>query len=400
MAVLYHEYGVRIFNFHDDNFFLRSESANLDRFAALKSALGKEAVGHIAVQIKARPDSISRKVVDCLKELGLFRVFLGVESNAVAGLRTLRRGIRREQNREALHILETAGIHTTFNLLMFDPETTVQDMNDNLDFLEANARFPVNFGRVEVYTGTPLERRLRGEDRLRGDYFGFSYEIRNPEVERAFRMFKQVFTPRNFDDGGMNLVGMKLDYLLHLLAHFYPHRVTADLRRQCKSEIEELNRNSVELLKMIQKFTIETELSDSRSEVLLADELVVERDVFDQESRRRMTRLMNRIEQLGNVGCQWRFPARAAAAAAAIVISTSGCRNTDRDSHPHEMIMRPIEKQQGTNAPKKAPGEPASTRVATNAPPSTKKPDDWHMCEMMMRPIEERGKDGTATVAE
>jgi coproporphyrinogen III oxidase-like Fe-S oxidoreductase len=95
MAVLYHEHGVRIFNFHDDNFFLPSREDNLRRFAALRSLLDEQGVGRIAIQVKARPDSIDEEVVRSLLDLGLFRVFLGVESNAVAGLRTLGRGIWR-----------------------------------------------------------------------------------------------------------------------------------------------------------------------------------------------------------------------------------------------------------------------------------------------------------------
>ena len=161
MAMLYHIHGVRIFNFHDDNFFLPSREENIERFRSITSALNAEGVGHIAIQIKARPDSIDEEVVAALRELGLFRVFLGVESNAVAGLRTLGRGIRREQNHAALRILEDAGVHTSFNLLMFDPETTLQDLTDNVDFLDAYARFPLNFGRVEAYTGTPLAIRSR-----------------------------------------------------------------------------------------------------------------------------------------------------------------------------------------------------------------------------------------------
>lgn len=50
MAILYHEHGVRIFNFHDDNFFLPSEMDNLNRFSALKSALDHEGVGRIATR--------------------------------------------------------------------------------------------------------------------------------------------------------------------------------------------------------------------------------------------------------------------------------------------------------------------------------------------------------------
>jgi hypothetical protein len=99
-------------------------------------------------------DSIDRETVAGMQEIGLFRVFLGVETNAVAGLLTLGRGIRREENAAALQILRAAGTHTCFNLLMFDPETTLGDLRENIAFLARQAEFPLNFCRVEVYAGT------------------------------------------------------------------------------------------------------------------------------------------------------------------------------------------------------------------------------------------------------
>ena len=98
MAELYHCRGVRIFNFQDDQFFLPTEKGNLARLGALRDALGGHGVGKIALQVKARPDSVTRPVISMLKDMGLFRVFLGVETNAVVGLETLGRGIEREQN--------------------------------------------------------------------------------------------------------------------------------------------------------------------------------------------------------------------------------------------------------------------------------------------------------------
>lgn len=62
-----------------------------------------------------------------LKDIGLFRVFLGVESNSVAGLKALGRGIRREVNREAVRLLKDLDIHVTFNLLLFEPECSLAD---------------------------------------------------------------------------------------------------------------------------------------------------------------------------------------------------------------------------------------------------------------------------------
>jgi len=115
MAYLYHRLGVRLFNFHDDNFFLPSRAASIARFEAMGRRMREAGIRRAGVQIKARPDSVDRETVAVLKELACFRVFLGVESNAVAGLKALGRGLSREQTARPLDILLEADLHVTFN---------------------------------------------------------------------------------------------------------------------------------------------------------------------------------------------------------------------------------------------------------------------------------------------
>jgi hypothetical protein len=265
---------------------------------------------------------------------------------------------------------------------MFDPETTLQDLDDNVDFLESYARFPLNFGRVEAYSGTPLESRLRAENRLLGDYWGYSYQIRDPRVEEAFQLFKPVFTPRNFDDGGANLVAMRLDYLLHILAHFRPKVVPERLAAGCRRAVEDLNRHSVALLREIRERVSSGNLPDERERAELVRQLAAERESIDGRLRRRMAALIRDIERRSAPGRQRIFPrqAAAAAAAAAIVVSVSGCNMHQRDHHMYEMIMEPME----------PPGKPEPPDTAKPAPKPPPKlwPQDWHMCEMMMRPID------------
>lgn len=246
MAALYHQRGVRIFNFQDDNFFMPTPEASLARVRALDAAMRAEGIGRVALQVKARPDSIEPRVVDALVDIGLFRVFLGVETDAVSGLRRLGRGIQRQQNHRALAILAERGVHTCFNLLMFDPDSDMASLRENLAFMARQHSSPLNFCRVEVYAGTALEAQLRDQGRLQGDYMGQTYTIADPAAQRSYELFWRVFAPRNFGEGGLHHESMRLDYHLHLLRHFRPGRVDADLWRRCKALVAELNRDSAE----------------------------------------------------------------------------------------------------------------------------------------------------------
>jgi hypothetical protein len=348
MAYLYHDLGARIFNFHDDNFFHPLERESINRFQTIAKYLKNEKVGKIAVQVKARPDSISQSIVAELKKIGLFRVFLGVESNAVAGLKALGRGITRECNYKALDILKRNGIHTTFNLLMFEPEMTPGDFMDNVNMLTMYPSFPLNFGRVEVYSGTPLEVRLRGENRLIGDYFGYTYSIKDPSMQTAFELFRKIFTGRNFDVDGMNMLSMRLDYYYHLMQHFYPQLLTPDLKSETKGMIADLNRNSAILLKSIHDFVIEGGDHISADVNNTVKGLLTWRATYDTIARPKFLNQIKKIEESVSRSCTSKsgsIPTLAAATAAAVlVIASLNCDNPVRnDWHVSEMIADPLD---------------------------------------------------------
>lgn len=185
MKQLYFGAGVRIFNMQDDNFFLPKREEALRRFVALRDGLASEGVTGIAIAVKARPDSIHEDAIRVLDDLGLFRVFLGVENASASGLRNLNRKCSIDQVRNALRILNDFDIHIAYNILMFEPDTTMDDILVNLRFMERNIENPFNFCRAEAYAGTGLERKLLAEGRLLGDYFGLDYRLKDLHCEAA-----------------------------------------------------------------------------------------------------------------------------------------------------------------------------------------------------------------------
>ena len=318
-----------------------------------------------------------------LKEIGLFRVFLGVETNAVAGLATLGRGIRREQNAEALEILREASIHTCFNLLMFDPETTLVDLRENIAFLARQAEFPLNFCRVEVYAGTDIERQLREENRLLGDYFGYSYLIRDPRVQAAYEMFRRTFYPRNFALDGMNHRAMQLDYYFHILRHFHPRRATASLEKRVKGLVRELNGNSAEILGEICDLVDSPAGLDPAAIDAVTDRLAQRRTDFDRRMDPRMRSLLDRIRRKAarRSSASSRLLATAASVAAMLAAGTAGCDDKPAETHMHEKAPAPLE----PGGPRQPPPDTAPCEVAPEPfppsppPPSIPEPsaEDW-----------------------
>ena len=388
MARLYHERGVRIYNFHDDNFFLPTPQRNVERFSSIRDELRRQGVGRIGIQIKARPDSIEPQSLAILKEIGLFRVFLGVESNSVNGLKALGRGINTDQNRRALDLIKSAGIHVTFNLLMFEPQCTIDDLRDNIRFIAEQADVPLNFCRTEVYSGTALERRLREQGRLEGTYWGYGYTIADAAAQQAYEIFRQVFTPRNFVLGGANLRGMTVDYYYHILRHFHPAAAGADLHHRSSQFIRDLNASNVDLLSRICDFA---QQADGHGAAEFTAELCAQRAEFDRTLAQRCDALL--ADMRSRAAAREAGAARlgrASAAAAAILVSVLGCRDT------HVSEMAPPDR---TTRPADPPDRGGTTRPEIPTHPAEMVPRDINFEEDGTEPFEMVAPDITTRPA-
>jgi radical SAM superfamily enzyme YgiQ (UPF0313 family) len=335
MAELYGQ-GVRIFNFHDDNFLPRHRAAAFRRVRALKRELDRRGVGRIAFAIKARPDDVDEELFATLKDMGLFRVFLGVEAGTAESLRRLGRGQTRDDNERALAVVNQLDIHTCFNLLMLNPDSTLEDFAANAAFLRQHPHNPMNFCRTEIYAGTPLEAKLRREGRLLGDYWGYDYQIADPRAQSLYDVVYPVFRTRNYGDQPLHHKTMSVDYEYQLLAHFF--QADAALRARVKGYITTVNLNTCEHLEAIVA-TVARGLADRH----LAD-FSEERRALVEADNRRLTQVGDDI--LGDVAAcalrgrpclksGWVDKAVAAGLAAALTLGSTG------HSQVHEMIAKP-----------------------------------------------------------
>ena len=246
--------GARLFVFHDDDFFTRNREHDLARVTALRDALRRRGVGDVAFVVKARPDDVDPEVFRVLREIGLLRVYVGIEAGSTQGLKTLGRGVDLETNRRGLERLRAQGVYTCFNMLIFDPDSTLASLRASLGFLRDNPDIPMNFCRTEVYVGTPLEKRLVREGRLRGDEFGWDYDIADPEAELVFRIFSRAFLDRNFRCDGLMNSNLGLGYHLYLLKHFYPNAWSPAIHGQTLELIRRVNLDAVTRMEAIVDF--------------------------------------------------------------------------------------------------------------------------------------------------
>lgn len=251
---LYFKHGIRIFNFQDDNFFLYNHQEANERFKALVERLHQEGIEEIAIAVKARPDSITYEAISELDKLGLFRVFLGVENASENGLQHLNRKCSVDAILNSLRILNDFNIHVAYNLLLFEPDTTMDDILVNLHFMERHMDNPFNFCRAEAYEGTGLAFKLRKEGRLLGNYFGFDYRLKDPHSEIFHKIANYAFFDRNFNNEGLHYFNMQVDFSYQILRRFYPEVLNQSMRGAVKNFIKRTNLDTYQYLCTIYDF--------------------------------------------------------------------------------------------------------------------------------------------------
>lgn len=296
MKELFFRYGIHFFNFQDDNFFLANPEKTLHRFELLRTGLEREGVHGIAIAVKARPDSITYDSIRVLDDLGLFRVFLGVENASENGLRNLNRRCTLDQILNALQILNDFDIHVAYNILMFEPDTTLDDILINLRFIERHMENPFNFCRAEAYAGTGLEAKLKAEGRLLGDYFGFDYRLKDPRSEAFHQIANYAFFDRNFSDFGLHYFNMEVDFHFQLLRRYHPEVLTQTLRADARAFIKQTNLDTYQSLSRIYDFVAATEPNDHAMIQAFAREMRQRVDERSNELHAQGARIEHRLQ--------------------------------------------------------------------------------------------------------
>ncbi len=249
MALLWHRAGGPcIYCFHDDNFTLPNPQRTIERVRAIRNALDGYGVGLIGMVGKARPDTITPELAKQLAELGVIRLYVGVENASQQGGDNLRRGTQQGHVREALRSCREAGIFNCYNLLMFEPGATLGDLHENADFIRDHADHPVNFCRAEPYHGTPLHLEMARDQDLGGSYLGWNYRIGDDRAELAFRVCSAVFRERNFAPRGVANRYMGLGYAGNVLRRFYAGPRAEALRERAYRLTRAISLDTAELL--------------------------------------------------------------------------------------------------------------------------------------------------------
>ena len=255
--------GTRLFLF-DDEQFLPPGDARQARVKALAQEIARRELV-IAFTIKCRPDDVEAGILRRLQEIGLLRVYVGIESGCQATLDLLGKGVTVQRNTEALAALDRLGLVADFFCLLFHPWSTLETIRAELAFLEqAIPRHATvfSFSEVAVYPGTPLARRLQGEGRGGGDPWPLAYAIADPRAELLRRLNGLIFGGSTAHDRIRDRITQAWFTLL-LARRFHPQASDAEKFDMLKTLTRHLNRETLEVWQEMAAFARQEDILDA-----------------------------------------------------------------------------------------------------------------------------------------
>jgi anaerobic magnesium-protoporphyrin IX monomethyl ester cyclase len=206
MERLFHERGVRIFIFEDDDLFMRGRVQREWIAGFVRELQQRGMADQILWRVSCRVDDVDPEPISRMMEAGLMSIYIGIESGNDRGLRVFNKHYTVEDIHRALAKLRQVGIPFEYGFMILNPDTTFATLRDDIAFLKeisADGEAVVQFTKMVPYAGTSINRQLRQSGRLKGTLAAPDYGYLDPRLELFQVFLSQAFHFRNFDGKGL-----------------------------------------------------------------------------------------------------------------------------------------------------------------------------------------------------
>jgi hypothetical protein len=224
--------------------------------------------------IEGRVNDIHDETIGALVDAGLRHILIGLESGKDESLRRMNKMTTVAQNENALRILRKHGVEPNVGFIMFEPDSLLEDVRINFDFLKRNDLLKnlsvtanVLYHHQIVLEGTQAYHDLKRQNRLelqRTSYEGVAHP-RNPEVASLADIMRQI---TNHLFGRMDGIWSGRTIEPQGMKHRYArvNQILVDLFENCLKALESGERFDNDL-----KRSVVTETGNEIDEILNAD---------------------------------------------------------------------------------------------------------------------------------
>ncbi len=197
---LHTEHSIENFYFSDANFFGPGKPGKERAVTLAELILAHDL--NIRFGFECRANDIEEYSLSRLVMAGLTNVFLGLESGDPASLKRFKKHTTVDENKQAIQLLRDYGIEPTFGFIMFEPNSTLESVRNNFEFLQemgimATPAVTAHLlhHRQAIFAGTPdyqsMIREATCTDASFTNYELF-YKIKDPKVKAFSEIISNV----------------------------------------------------------------------------------------------------------------------------------------------------------------------------------------------------------------
>ena len=214
ISLLYNQYSVRNISFNDA-IFIGGKGKGFVRAGEIAEGIIKRNMD-LRFSIECRANDVDTGLFALLKQAGLSKVFIGIESGSQAVLDRFCKDTTVEENLKAMEILSELDLVTAMGFITFDDRITFTELNENLLFIrKAREIFPQNrlnfnvLGKLLPLAGTEAERHMKETGKYRGNSLKFDYDF---DDKRINMLYKTIKSGADFFWKVKRALGMTIDY--------------------------------------------------------------------------------------------------------------------------------------------------------------------------------------------
>lgn len=149
----------------------------------------------VSLRGSLKADQVEDKKIKYLKESGFHSFACGIENGSSTALKRMNKSASLEDNKRALDILKKHGIYVQAGFILFDDNTTFEELKENYEFLREYDWIITKgiFSEMFAADGTLYTEKLKKEDKIvKSDvYDNNKYDIVDPKVKLTYNALKR-----------------------------------------------------------------------------------------------------------------------------------------------------------------------------------------------------------------
>ena len=196
---LHTEHSIDDFYFSDANFFGPGKPEKERAITLAELILAHDL--NIRFGFECRANDIEEYSLSKLVMAGLTNVFLGLESGDPASLKRFKKHTTVDENKNAIQLLRDYGIEPTFGFIMFEPNSTMESVRNNFEFLQEMGIMTTPaitahllHHRQTIFAGTPDYQMMHESTSMDTSFTNYEifYRIKDPKVEAFSEIISHV----------------------------------------------------------------------------------------------------------------------------------------------------------------------------------------------------------------